>query len=449
MLTSILTEVMVMKRAALANLLEWKQSPSRKPLILKGIRQSGKTWLLKEFASIAYDNVAYFNFEENKALNERFQTNLDPHRIIQELGVVAGHRILPEKTLIIFDEIQFCSDALTSLKYFCETANEYHIVCAGSLLGIALAHPTSYPVGKVDIMTLYPLSFLEFLEANDEVMLIDYLKTKFTKPEPIGQIFADKMEKHLLTYFITGGMPEVVAAWIQTRDIKAIEVIQQNILTLYELDFSKHAPTTDIPKLSMIWNSVPSQLAKENGKFIYGLLKEGAGSRGFENAMSWLQNAGMVYKVHKIEKPGIPLKAYESHSYFKLYAPDIGLLRKMSGLPAKSILEKYPLYQEFKGALTENYVLQELMVLLQKPPFYWTSGNTAEVDFVAPFDDKIVPIEVKASTNVRSKSMQVYREKYSPELFVKASLMNLHQNEGVLNIPLYLLWMLPSFIDTQ
>ncbi|NJD01384.1 MAG: ATP-binding protein [Ruminiclostridium sp.] len=435
-----------MKRILIDKLLEWKASSRRKPLILKGIRQVGKTWILKEFASMAYEDAAYFNFEGNAALAERFKKNLDPRRLILELGVINGKTIHPGKTLIIFDEIQFCSDALTSLKYFCETANEYHIVCAGSLLGIALARPTSYPVGKVDILTLRPMSFYEFLLANNEDMLTDYLDKNINIKEPIGQIFVDKLESYLKTYYITGGMPEAVSVWLQTKDVNAVENVQQNILTLYELDFSKHAPTADIPKLSMIWNSIPNQLAKESGKFIYGLLKEGAGARAFENAMAWLQNAGMVYKIHKIEKPSIPLKAYVNNSHFKVYCPDVGLLRKMSGLSAKSIIEEDRLFQEFKGAMAENYVLQELIMLLEDVPFYWTSGNTAEIDFVAQFVDKIIPIEVKSSTNIRSKSMRVYREKYTPPLVVKATLFNLCLNEGVLNIPLYLLWKLSALI---
>lgn len=436
-----------LKRLLTDNLLKWKESSRRKPLLVRGIRQVGKTWLLMEFGRSAYENVAYFNFENNKTLSESFQKNLDPQRLIRELGVINGKVILPGKTLIFFDEIQFCSDAISALKYFYESAPQYHVVCAGSLLGIALARPTSYPVGKVDIMTLRPMSFYEFLMASGEEMLLDYFYNELVKLEPIAEMFTAKLENYLKTYYITGGMPEAVSVWLQTNDVSELETVQQNILNLYELDFAKHAPTPDIPKLSMIWNSIPNQLAKENGKFVYGLLRAGSGARAFENAMTWLQNTGMIYKVHKIEKPSIPLKAYVNNAYFKLYLPDVGLLRKMAGLSAKSVVEENSLYQEFKGVMAENYCLQELVALLEDVPFYWASGNLAEIDFVAQFTDKIVPIEVKASTNTKSKSLSIYRNKYKPPVSVKTSLLNLNYKDGLLNCPLYLLWRLKVFVE--
>ena len=438
-----------MNRILMHDLVKWKASPRRKPLIIKGVRQVGKTWLLNEFGKTNYENVAYFNFEGNMALAKMFLKDFDTKRLISELSVLNEASISPEKTLIIFDEIQFCSEAITSLKYFCENAPEYHLVCAGSLLGIALARPTSYPVGKVDMLTLRPMSFYEFLLANSEEILVQYIDKEIKVKDSIEEVFANKLAHHLKTYFITGGMPEAVFSWIASKDIEALEQIQQNILNLYELDFAKYAPHNDIPKLSMIWNSIPNQLAKENGKFVYGLLKEGAGARAFENAMTWLQNAGMIYKVHKIEKPGMPLKAYVNNSYFKLYAPDIGLLRKMAGLSPKSVMEEDRLYQEFKGAMTENYVLAELISQTGEVPFYWTTGNLAEVDFVVQFEDKIVPIEVKASKSVRSKSLGIYRQKYQPEVALKVSMKDFECSNGLFNIPLYVFWKLKELLKEE
>jgi predicted AAA+ superfamily ATPase len=436
-----------MRRLLEDKLLKWKQSPRRKPLLIRGIRQSGKTWLLQEFGKKYYESTAYFNFEKNKALCTLFKKNLEPERLITELGTLNNRVITPEKTLIIFDEIQVCSEAITSLKYFGESAARYHIATAGSLLGIALSRPASYPVGKVDMMTLNPMNFREFLMANNEDMMVDYLAGKIIKSEPVSEIFTDKLKNYLKTYYITGGMPEAVDVWIKTKDVLEVETVQQSILDLYELDFAKYAPVSDIAKLSMIWNSIPSQLARENGKFVYGLLREGAGARAFEGAITWLKNAGMIYKVYKIEKPAIPLKAYENKSYFKLYVPDVGLLKKMSDLSAKSIIEEDMMYREFKGAMAENFCLQEIVSLTERVPFYWSSGNLAEIDFILQFNEKIIPIEVKAADNVKSKSLAVYRKKYDPPVSVKASLRNLNFAEGVLNCPLYLLWKLPEILN--
>lgn len=436
-----------MKRMMMDRLFEWKESPRRKPLVVRGMRQVGKTWLLREFGRLAYEDLAYFNFEHNEALAERFRKNLDPERLITELGVIHDKAIKPGTTLVFFDEIQFCGEALTALKYLHEILPEYHVVCAGSLLGTALAHPTSYPVGKVDLMTLRPMNFQEFLLANGEDMLVDYITTEVTQPEPIPAVFADRLVGLLKAYYITGGMPEAVSVWLETKDVGAVEAVQQAILDFFELDFGKHAPATDIPKLSMIWNSIPSQLAKQNKKFIYGLVKQGARARGFEDAMKWLENAGMVHKSHRVEKPSMPLKAYADTSHFKLYMADVGLLRKMAGLSARAILEGDAAYQEFKGALVENYCLQELVSILGETPFYWTSGNIAEVDFVAQIADSIVPIEVKSALNLRAKSLAVYRGRYKPAVSVKASQSNLSYADGLLNCPLYLLWRLPDILE--
>lgn len=434
-----------MKRLIIEELIKWKSRKDRKPLILKGVRQCGKTYILNEFGKDNYEDVAYFNFEGNPALAERFEQDLDSKRIIMELGILSGKKIKPGSTLIIFDEIQFCNKALTSLKYFYEQSSEYHIVCAGSLLGITLSKPLSFPVGKVDFLTLRPMSFYEFAIASGETMLLEYIDKLLVKA-PIPQIFADKLTTLLKTYYVTGGMPEVVSKWIESKDVFEVERIQDVILSSYELDFAKHAPAVEFPKLSLIWRSIPDQLAKENGKFVYGHIKPGARAKDLEDALQWLISAGMVYKVCKIEKPAIPLSAYSNQSYFKLYMSDIGLLRRIARLPAASIFEESTLYSEFKGSLTENYVLSELVNLHEDVPYYWKSGNTAEVDFIVQFEGKIVPIEVKASTNVKARSLGVYREKYKPELSVRTSMLNLKYDEGLLNIPLYMLWIIDKFV---
>ncbi len=434
-----------MKRLIQKDLVKWKNRADRKPLILKGVRQCGKTYILNQFGKEHYMDVAYFNFEGNPALAERFEQDLDPNRIIMELGVLVGKRIKPETTLIIFDEVQFCNKALTSLKYFYEQIPEYHIVCAGSLLGIALSKPLSFPVGKVDFLTLYPMSFFEFVLANNEQMLLEYIEN-LNIDTPVPQMFAEKMTTLLKTYYVTGGMPEAVAKWIETKDVSEVERIQDTIINSYELDFAKHAPATDFPKLSLIWNSIPEQLAKENKKFIYGHVKRGARAKDLEDAMQWLISAGMVYKICKIEKPSIPLSAYSNSNYFKLYMSDTGLLRRTGRLPASSIWEGSPLYAEFKGAIAENYVLCELVYLNGGMTFYWKSGNTAEVDYITQFDEKIVPIEVKAEINVKSRSLKVYREKYLPEVSVRTSMLNLKNDEGLLNIPLYMFWTIEKLI---
>ena len=433
-----------MQRLLLAKLIEWKNKQDRKPLVIKGVRQCGKTWLLNEFGKKHYLDVAYFNFEGNTALQQRFETDLDVVRIITELGVLRGKVIQPKETLVIFDEIQFCNQALTSLKYFCENMPDFHIVSAGSLLGMALSRPLSFPVGKVDFLTLRPMCFYEFLLANGEEMLCDYLQ-KLSPEDKVSGLFANRLETYLRTYYITGGMPEVVDQWTKTRDISAVEETQQKILDSYELDFAKHAPTKDYPKLSLIWHSIPAQLARENSKFIFGHVKQGLHAKDLEDALEWLISAGLAHRVVKIEKPFLPLSAYSDPTYFKLYMADIGLLRKMSRLPAQALLDRSDTFKEFKGAITENYVLCELVRLQGEVPFYWKSNNTAEVDFVAQFGMDIVPIEVKSERNDKAKSLAEYRKKYEPRVSVKASLNNV-SGDQVRNVPLYLLWKLNEYV---
>ena len=411
--------------------------------MLKGVRQSGKTYLLKEFGKKAYADCAYFNFEGNEPLQKCFDRDLDTQRIISELGVFHRRAIKPGETLVIFDEIQFCNRALTALKYFYEDAPQYHIACAGSLLGIALSKPLSFPVGKVDLRALRPLGFYEFVLANREEELAGFL-SELPVDKEVPEIFTVRLQELLRNYYVAGGMPEAAAKWIETKDVTEVEAVQRRILDAYELDFAKHAPATDIPKLNLIWKSIPNQLARENGKFIFGHAKPGARAKDLEDALEWLISAGMVYKVVKIEKPFMPLSAYADPAYFKLYAPDVGLLRKMAGLPAEAVFQGPETYREFKGALTENLALTELLNAGFDMPFYWKSVNTAEGDFVAQFNGRIVPIEVKAGRN-RARSLAEYRKKYSPEISVKTSLENVGGKE-VKSIPLYMLWRLKSYL---
>ena len=433
-----------MERTLIHELLMWKEKEHRKPLILKGVRQCGKTYLLKDFGNRYYDTVAYFNFEETDSLISVFEKDYDTKRIILELELFLGKSIKPGTTLIILDEIQECGRALTAMKYFCENAPEYHIVCAGSLLGIALHKQLSFPVGKVDFLTLYPMSFSEFLRACGSETLADYVdnfKKGDTVPEPIG----DKLTTFLRQYYITGGMPEVVSTWQKTNNIEEVERVQQNIINSYELDFAKHAPTKDFPKLTAIWRSIPEQLAKENTKFIFSHVKKGWRSKDLEDSLEWLIAAGLVYKVCKIEKPFIPLSSYADDTSFKLYMADIGILRKLSKLPYEVILDATPNYKEFKGSLTENYVLCELVKSVDETLYYWSSGNTAEVDFILQSASEIVPVEVKSERNVKARSLAEYRKKYMPKYSVKTSMKNETNGEEVLNIPLYLISALERF----
>lgn len=433
-----------MKRLLLQNLIVWKKSESRKPLILKGVRQCGKTYLIKEFGDMYYDDVAYFNFEETESLKSLFEPDYDTKRILFELSLLRGKTLLPEKTLIIFDEIQECGRAITSLKYFCENAPEYHIVSAGSLLGIALNKQPSFPVGKVDFLTLYPMSFLEFLMANGEAALADYLSS-FSSGNTLSEPVANKLSGYLRQYYITGGMPEVVQAWCDTHDMEKVERIQQAILDSYSSDFSKHASMKEFPKITAIWHSVPEQLARDNSKFIFGHVRKGWRAKDLEDALIWLESAGLVYKVYRIEKPFIPLSAYSNPTAFKLYLSDVGLLRKMSKLPYQVVLEGTPIYKEFKGAMTENYVLCELLKTDGEIPYYWTSGNKAEVDFVVQSGTEIVPIEVKSEKNVKSKSLAEYCKKYMPKYAVKTSMRPETTGKEFLQIPLYLIAQMKNF----
>jgi Predicted ATPase (AAA+ superfamily) len=427
---------MEINRSALSQLQAWLNSGTRKPLILQGARQVGKTWLLKKFGTLCFENIAYFNFDEQPELKQFFEQTKDIQRLLSNLTLINGKPIEPQKTLIFFDEIQECNDALNSLKYFCENAPEYAVVCAGSLLGVTLARGASFPVGKVEFMTIYPVTFSEFLQSADP-NLAGYLASIRTI-EPIPDLFFNQLIDHYKMYFLSGGMPEAILALLDHKDVELTQRVLKNILDTYSLDFSKHADKATIPKIALLWNSIPSQLSRENKKFIYQTVKQGARAREYEDALSWLLQAGLIQKIFCCKKPGLPLSAYDDLSAFKIYMPDVGLLRRFSALDPVAIREGNRLFTEFKGALTENYVLQSLLTQFEVTPRYWTSGNQAEVDFIIQVGNEIVPVEVKADENVAGKSLNVYDKQFSPKFRLRYSLKNLKQDGNLLNIPLFM-----------
>ncbi len=423
-----------MRRDALNELINWKNGNRRKPLVLQGARQVGKTWLMREFGRLEYNKTAYVSFDGNVALREVFSNYTDVKELITKIEISVQMKINPKDTLIIFDEIQECPEAITALKYFNEQAPEYHIIVAGSLLGLAHHRGTGFPVGKVNFMTLYPLSFLEFLEANGEGLLKEALEAGDVS---VAAAFSSKLTDYLKYYYYVGGMPEVVQAFVDNRDFQEVREIQEEIISSYNSDFSKHTDSNTAERIRMVWESISSQLAKENKKFVYNAVKTGARAKDFEIALAWLRDSGLVYKVTKIEKPALPIKAYENIDIFKLFVLDVGLLGALSGLSSKAIIEGNRVFTEFKGALTEQYVLQQLKTVV-KSLHYWTSrSNVAEIDFVVQQEDFVVPIEVKATTNLKSKSLQQYRKDYSPEKSVRTSLAGYEVNNGLYNIPLY------------
>lgn len=417
-------------------LFEWKNAANRKPLILQGARQVGKTWSLKTFGAEEFENVAYFNFDEQPELKQFFASTKDVERILQNLGLVNVKAILPGKTLIIFDEIQECNDALNSLKYFYENAPEYAVASAGSLLGVTLSRGASFPVGKVDFLTVYPLSFSEFLLADDP-SLAAYLN-QIDAITPIPDIFFNRLVEKFKMYFISGGMPEAVVALLEDKDVELTQQALKNILNAYSLDFSKHVENKEIPKIGFIWSSIPSQLARENKKFLFQSVKTGARAREYEDALLWLSQAGLVYKVFRSTKPFLPLSAYDDLTAFKIYLLDVGLLRRLALLDPVAIREGNRLFTEFKGALSENFVLQSLIRQFETPPRYWTSGNKAEVDFLIQYENSIIPVEVKSDISVKGRSLTIYQKEFQPEIRIRYSLKNLKQDDGLLNIPLFM-----------
>lgn len=424
-----------MYRTAFEKLCKWKERKNRKPLIIEGARQVGKTWLMKEFGKQAYEDTVYINFDSNSKMVELFSADLNTERLIMGIEIYIGRKINPENTLLIFDEIQEVPRALSALKYFYEDAPQYNIVCAGSLLGIALHEGTSFPVGKVDFLSLYPLSFREFLMAvmgENYVELLD--KGDYDMVKAFRQTYIDALKQ----YYFVGGMPEAVQSFVQNKDFKEVRDIQKRILLAYEQDFSKHAPIEIVPKIRMLWNSIPSQLAKENKKFIYGLVREGGRAKEYETAIMWLGDCGLVHKVGRVNAAGVPLKAYEDLKAFKLFIVDIGLLGCMVGLHQSVLLDGNALFVEFKGALTEQYVCQQLVTLEELNIYYYTNDRgSCEVDFVVDTGERIIPIEVKAETNLRAKSLRTYCERFSPDLAVRTSMSDYKKEEWLVNLPLY------------
>ena len=429
-----------MERFILSELTKWKESKYRKPLIMKGVRQVGKTWILKEFGRRYYEGIAYFNFDENLEYRQFFETTKDVGRILQNLIFASGQKITPEKTLIIFDEAQDCPAVINSLKYFCENAPEYHVACAGSLLGIALAKPSSFPVGKVDFMQIRPMTFSEFLLANGDDKLVDYLNSVEVLA-PIPDAFFNPLYEKLKMYFVTGGMPEAVKMWTQERDIEAMQTVLSNIIGAYERDFAKHPDVREFPKISLIWKSIPAQLAKEHRKFIYNVVKEGARAREYEDALQWLVDAQLVSKIYRSSAPGLPISAYDDLASFKLYLVDVGLLRRLAMLAPSAFAEGNRLFTEFKGALSENYALQALQNQFEATPRYWSVLNPSyEVDFLIQRENDVFPVEVKAEDNVESKSLRKFKEKFGDriKLRIRFSLANLKLDGDLLNIPLFM-----------
>ncbi len=424
-----------MYRTALEKLKKWKESKNRKPLIIEGARQVGKTWLMKEFGKNEYQDTVYVNFDSNVQMQELFSADLNVERIVTGLELYAGRKIDPDSTLIVFDEVQEVPKALSSLKYFYEDAPGYHIVCAGSLLGIALHEGTSFPVGKVDFLKLYPLSFKEFLMAIGLKRFAELIDQKdYQMITSFRQTYVDALKQ----YYYVGGMPEVVASFAEEKDFNEVRSIQKRILSAYEQDFSKHAPLEVVPKIRMLWNSIPAQLAKENKKFIYGIIREGARAKEYETALMWLSDCGLVHKVSRVNSGKIPLKAYEDLKAFKLFVLDVGLLGAMVGLSQRTLLNGNDLFVEFKGALTEQYVLQQLILNQDMGVYYYTNErNTCEVDFVVDTGEDIIPIEVKAEVNLKAKSLRTYMEKFEPTLAVRTSMTDYRKEDNFVDLPLY------------
>ncbi len=434
-----------MYRIAMEKLLKWKQSKRRKPLIIEGARQVGKTWLMKEFGKQAYTDTIYINFDSNSRMAELFASDLDTDRLIMGIELYAGRKINPDNSLLVFDEVQEVPRALASLKYFYENAPQYHIVCAGSLLGIALHQGTSFPVGKVDFLKLYPLSFKEFLMATDLERFVELLdKRDFEMITCFKQTYIDSLKQ----YYFVGGMPEAVQSFAENKNFNEVREIQKRILAAYEQDFSKHAPNEIVPRLRMLWNSIPSQLAKENKKFVYGLVREGARAKDYETAILWLSDCGLVHKISRVNTAGIPLRAYEDLKAFKLFVVDVGLLGCMAGLRQRTLLDGNDLFVEFKGALTEQYVCQQLKTIEDLDIYYYTNDRgSCEVDFIVDTGEQIVPVEVKAEVNLRAKSLKTYQQKFSPKISIRTSMSDYKEEEWLVNLPLYAIDQLKAVTD--
>lgn len=426
-----------MQRYALKHLIDWKNKKNHKPLVIQGARQVGKTWLMQEFGKKYYEQVAYINFDVDVKSREIFDIDYDTERLIMDIGLATKTKINAENTLIIFDEIQECPRALTSLKYFRENAPQYDIIVAGSLLGVSCHEGTGFPVGKVSFMNLFPLSFEEFLLAMGEERFVELLNKKDFKTI---KLFNNKYEKLLKQYCYVGGMPEIVQDFVENKDFESVRNLQKEILSAYEEDFTKHIPTNTVAKIRLLWKSIPAQLSKENKKFIYGAAKEGARARDFEAALSWLINSGLVYRVNKITKPDLPITAYEDFNSFKLFVLDVGLLGAMTDLQADTIIDGNRIFEEFKGAIAEQYVLQQFKTIKDLPVFYWSNETSrAEIDFVIQIKSDVVPVEVKAERNLQAKSLKVYMEKFKPNYAIRTSMADYKKTDNLIDLPLYVI----------
>jgi predicted AAA+ superfamily ATPase len=432
-----------MQRDIYSKLIDWKSSSRRKPLLLRGARQTGKTYLLKAFGKAEYDSLIYFNFEEDPNLKGFFSGRVRPVEIVENLSLYAGRKIRPALDLIVFDEIQASDGALKSLKYFFEDAPEYHIAGAGSLLGISLSGPGAFPVGKVNFLDLYPMTFMEFLSATGSDPLRQYI-SKISDIAPLPEPFHRELISKLRTYYFTGGMPEAVDHYATTNELLEVRKIQKEILTAYALDFAKYASAPDIPKLGMIWDAIPSQLAKENKKFVFSLLRKSARIRDFENSIEWLEKSGLILKSFRISTARQPLSAYREANIFKIYALDVGLLGAMTKIDPPVVIQGDRVFREYEGALVENFVANQLRATHDMELHYWQSAGTAEVDFVGEYGNKILPLEVKAGVNPKSKSLQSFDKKYNPPVLVRTTLLNLKKEERLINIPLYAIARFPE-----
>lgn len=438
-----------MYRSLIEKLLNWKDSPRRKPLILTGVRQCGKTHTIEDFGVAYFENFVYINFEVAATFSAIFEYDFNIPRIVRELETATGFKITAGNTLLFFDEIQECPRAITSLKYFCENFRELHVICAGSLLGVALKKKDiSFPVGKVNRMSMYPMSFKEFVIACGDEKHIEALKD-WPLDRPIPELHSVPLLKDLKDYYIVGGMPEAVAEWTTNHRYETVEEIQDEIIADYADDFSKHAPDVEVPKIRMIWDSVPVQLAKENNKFMFSHVKEGKRAAELENALDWLKDAGLAYALYLVENAEIPLSSQADLTYFKIYMADVGLLRRKAGVPYKTILDGSDLFKEYKGAIAENFVMAEL-VKMGIEPYFWRSGNTAELDFMFEKDAKVVPIEVKSAENTQAKSFKLFCKKYAPAQGFKLSLKNLAENPceatNAISLPLFAIWKLLDYV---
>lgn len=430
-----------MERILMKDLLNWKEKKNRKPLVIHGARQVGKTWLMKEFGRRYFENCVYISFDNNPRMQAVFEQDYDIERIISALRVEYGSAFTASGTLLIFDEIQEVPKAMTALKYFCENAPEYYIVAAGSLLGMALHEGMSFPVGKVDFLHLYPLNFYEYLLAFGEEELAGLLKKK---DYSLINSFSSKYAEYLRKYYYVGGMPEAVQCYADTDDVKEVRGIQKNLLLYYENDFSKHAPKEQLARIQMVWNSIPAQLAKENRKFIYGIVREGSRAKDYEMAIQWLSDFGLISRSMRVKKPGMPLISYMDQGSFKMYMLDVGLLAAKGNLPAKTILNGNAIFEEFKGALTEQFVAQELAAKGIELYYYSTENSSGEIDFVVQKEEYCIPVEVKASENLKAQSLKAYCRKYEPEIAIRTSMSNYRQEEWMVNVPLYLF---SEFVD--